>query len=272
MNLTENLRKLNSLTKYPSIETYHTIDPKTGYLSEPAMVFGDDAGRGRVIGREKIDGVNARLILGAAGRGGRDYVIGSREELLYAKGDRVGNPALGIVETLKPIAEVLGEVSGANPESVVVLYGEVFGGAGITSASKQYSKEKRAGFRLFDVTMAHEREFLERLEQPIEKIASWRDHGGQTFLVENALRGLANAWSADGIELAPLVIDMDASELPVSIPDAAAFLRAHTLKTRVNLDGGDGNSEGLVIRSPDRSRIAKLRHEDYQRTERRGRR
>ena len=33
------LRLLNSLTKYPSIPTYHTLDPRDGGLTDPATVF-----------------------------------------------------------------------------------------------------------------------------------------------------------------------------------------------------------------------------------------
>lgn len=51
------LQRLNSLTKYPSIPTYHTLDPKDGCLVAEAVRFDGD-----VIATEKIDGTNARLI------------------------------------------------------------------------------------------------------------------------------------------------------------------------------------------------------------------
>jgi len=49
------LAKLNSLTKYPSILTYHALGDK-GILQETVQVPFD----GRVIGTEKVDGTNRR--------------------------------------------------------------------------------------------------------------------------------------------------------------------------------------------------------------------
>ena len=63
------LRLLNSLTKYPSIPTYHTLDPRDGGLTDPATVFSGD-----VIATEKVDGTNSRLVLLPDG----SYLIGSR--------------------------------------------------------------------------------------------------------------------------------------------------------------------------------------------------
>ncbi|MFI7515873.1 hypothetical protein ACIBVK_20520 [Micromonospora echinofusca] len=59
--------------------------------------------RGPVTLTEKVDGTNARIV----GLPGGAYLIGSREELLYARGDLIGNPALGIVDALRDVAERL---------------------------------------------------------------------------------------------------------------------------------------------------------------------
>ncbi|WP_236142941.1 RNA ligase family protein [Nostoc sp. CMAA1605] len=91
------LNKLNSLTKYPSIPTYHALGEK-GKLLEETVTFD-----GEVILTEKVDGTNSRIILLPDG----NYVLGSREELLFAKGDLIGNPALGIVNSLKGVADLL---------------------------------------------------------------------------------------------------------------------------------------------------------------------
>jgi hypothetical protein len=48
---------LNSLTKYPSIPTYHTLDAGNGGLLETSIDF-----EGRVIGTEKVHGTNSRII------------------------------------------------------------------------------------------------------------------------------------------------------------------------------------------------------------------
>jgi hypothetical protein len=51
------LDKLNSMTKYPSILTYHALGDK-GVLQETVQIPFE----GRIIGTEKVDGTNARLI------------------------------------------------------------------------------------------------------------------------------------------------------------------------------------------------------------------
>jgi hypothetical protein len=86
------LTALNSLTKYPSIPTHHELDPKNGGLLESATAF-----VGSVIGTEKVDGTNGRIIVLPDG----NWIIGSREELLHARGDVIANPALGIATALK---------------------------------------------------------------------------------------------------------------------------------------------------------------------------
>lgn len=90
------LNKLNSMTKYPSIPTYHTLGNK-GVLLEETVRF-----EGEVVLTEKVDGTN-RIILLPDG----NFVLGSREELLFAKGDLIGNPALGIVDALKSVADFM---------------------------------------------------------------------------------------------------------------------------------------------------------------------
>lgn len=83
--------KLNSATKYPSIETYHRLEK--GILQEEATLFED-----LTIGTEKVNGTNGRIVFMPDGK---DYCIGSREHLLYAKGDRVIRTTEGIVAALK---------------------------------------------------------------------------------------------------------------------------------------------------------------------------
>ena len=160
------LALLNSMTKYPSIPTYHTLDPKNGALSEPASAF-----EGDVIGTEKVDGTNSRIILTPDGR----YLIGSREELLHADGDLIANPAMGIAAALKDTAERLRQ---AHHNRLTVYYFETFGGR-ITSASKEYTACGAVGLRLFDVIGINDPAAL--LAKPIEQISAWRENGGQSF-------------------------------------------------------------------------------------------
>jgi hypothetical protein len=248
---TADLRAINSMTKYPSIPTYHALDPRNGGLLDETVPFSGD-----VIGTEKIDGTNARIIQLPDG----SYLLGSREELLYGQGDLVGNPALGIVDALRPVADTLAPVD----DRIVVHYLEVYGGK-ITAASKQYTgRAGSIGHRLFDIAVIDD--YTELLEWDAKRIAGWRDSGGQRFLAET---DLAQA----GLLPTPRLFTVDASELPTDIEKTRTFLDERLPGTRAALDGAAaGRAEGIVLRAPDRSVIAKARFQDYERTlKRRGR-
>ncbi len=115
--------KLNSATKYPHIPTYHKLGER-GILQEEPIAF-----EGDVVLTEKVDGTNARIILMPDG----DWCIGSREDLFTARGDRVYNTELRVVETLSPVAEKLGA---SNLSDIMVFFLEVYGkGTSAKSAS-----------------------------------------------------------------------------------------------------------------------------------------
>lgn len=66
---TASLRAVNSMTKYPSIPTYHALDTKNGCLLGETVPLA-----GPVILTEKVDGTNARIIALPDG----SWIIGSR--------------------------------------------------------------------------------------------------------------------------------------------------------------------------------------------------
>ena len=250
------LRALNSLTKYPSIPTYHLLDPRNGGLQEEVVPFS-----GPVVGTEKVDGTNARMILTPGG----GWLLGSREELLHARGDLIANPSQGIVAALKPVVDELAPVAG---DEIRVFYVELYGGK-VGSAAKQYTTDPtRFGWRCFDVLALPDA--AEQLAWPAERIAAWRDGGGQRFLAED---DLAAAASDAGLELTPRLFTMDAAELPTDLEKTSAWLAERLPKTRVPLDAGaPGGAEGIVLRTIDRGAIAKARFQDYARTLKRRRR
>jgi hypothetical protein len=243
------LAALNSMTKYPSIPTFHTLDPKNGGLIESTVEFA-----GPVLGTEKVDGTNARIISLPDG----SFLLGSREELLYAKGDLIGNPAQGIVAALRPVAESLAPVTG---DVVRVHYLEVYGGK-VTAASKQYTGSQAVGWRLFDVAVLEDYRSLLAMEP--QQLSTWRESGGQTYLPE---QDLVAASRQDSLELTPRLFELDAAELPTEIDKTREFLGERLPRTLSALDeAGGGQAEGIVLRSADRSVIAKARFQDYDRT------
>lgn len=242
------LAALNSATKYPSIPTYHALGER-GVLTETATAF-----TGEVILTEKVDGTSSRVVFTPDG----DWFIGSREELLTARGDRIANPALGIVEALRPLAErLVGNPAATNQFTVFFL--ETFGGK-IGGQARQYTGAGEVGFRLFDLAYIP----TAILDLPRAVIAEWRDGAGQAFCTEPTLRRAA---AAEGVELTPRLATIPADALPATVEDTHTWLTETLPATLVALDeGAGGRAEGIVLRTADRSVIAKARFEDYART------
>ncbi|WP_328392013.1 RNA ligase family protein [Nocardia sp. NBC_00416] len=241
---------LNSATKYPSIPTYHALGER-GSLTGAVTEFA-----GRVIGTEKVDGTNARVI----GLPDGTWLLGSREELLCAKGDLIGNPALGIVAALREFAEA----AVPDEDVVQVFYVELYGGK-ITGASAQYTGRRAVGYRMFDLVVL--RDYTELFAASRAEISRWRESGGQPFASETDLAAAAHRY---GLELTPRLFDLPASELPTEIDKTRDFLAEFLPRTRCDLDAdAGGRPEGIVLRTADRSVIAKARYEDYDRTLRR---
>jgi hypothetical protein len=242
-----NLAALNSATKYPSILTYHGLGEK-GRLTDDRLF---DAPADLIV-TEKIDGTNTRLIFMPDGY----YLIGSREHLLYARGDLIGNPALDIVESIKPMMEGFNAHVDRGDGHVHVAFLETYGGK-TTAAAHNYTGSRAFGHRLFDFCTVP----LDRLDANLEEIAIWREHGGQNFYAEAELNAIADRLSVK------LTDRLTAKPLPENHPDTLAWLEAVLPRTQAALDDAAGGiPEGVVVRTPDRSKIAKIRFEDYRRT------
>ena len=269
----EIIDRINSMTKYPSIETYHELGEKGLLKDDKFLPFPP----GTKIITEKVDGTNSRLIFFPENLSydwtscaahqyslsllDSNYVIGSREELLYAQGDKIINPTLSVVETCLPLAErSLKNMSKLdNINLFVVLFVETFGGT-ISVGSKNYTGEKRTSTRLFDVCLIDNWEELLSMDKA--KIASWRESGGQKFIPETELLH----WSSIiDCPLTPRLGQVEA--LPRGLRETLQFLQEQTPATNCSLDAqARGKTEGVVVRTPDRSYIAKMRFEDYERT------
>lgn len=241
-----NLDKLNSLTKYPSIPTYHILDPKTGKLTEDHLDMSAD----QLFITEKVDGTNSRIILTPD----EEWLIGSREELLYASGDLLANPALSIVEAVKELAPC----DIYEDDTVYVAYFETYGG-NVTKGSRQYTGGAVIGARLFDVARI---EFLdEKLSWHLTAYSGWRERDSERFLSEDKL---CEAAEAHGWPMVPRY-QTASPIIPDSIANTYDWLRSAMRETGCALDRHAGmRPEGVVVRNADRSKIAKLRFEDYE--------
>jgi hypothetical protein len=243
------LNALNSATKYPSIPTYHALGERGSLLEEPVVFDGD------VVLTEKIDGTNSRIILMPGG----DWFLGSREELLTARGDRVHNPALGIVDALRDLAD---RIKVEDENLITVFYLETYGGR-IGGQARQYTGDGTVGFRMFDLASIP----MEVVGWDRARISAWRDAGGQSFANEDALQRAAEAGK---IDLAPRLARIPARDIPVTLADTRAWLSETLPGSLVGLDAGAlGRPEGIVLRTTDRAVIAKARFQDYERTHKR---
>lgn len=241
--LQEFLGKLNSATKYPSIPTYHKLGKRGQSTDELQVVFEPDE---QLVVEEKIDGTNTRIIVLAEDviDWKRHCFIGSRQELLHHLDDMVYNTSQGIVEAVFPHAlEIWKE---AHPwEAAFVLYGEVYGGR-IGKAAKQYTSSGDVGFRCFDLRSIPRAV----LELPRDQIAAWREADG--------------AWLPDRwVEEVPLVAHLAGRDLPVRAGETGEWLADVIPQTRAALDGGKGRAEGVILRNLNRSKIAKVRFQNY---------
>lgn len=247
------IKKLNSLTKYPSILVYHEMGDK-GILKNCLTEKKSFSDYEKCFITEKIDGTNSRIIFFNG-----DFFIGSREEFLYSKGDRFCNPSLNIVNTIKQYAEkICSNIKSDN--CMYVIFGETYGGK-ITSSSKQYTNDGTCNFRLFDIFLIDEDLINLLLEKPIHDISLWRENNEQKFYNVNKIKEFADMYN---IETVPYIEEKSGNDIPINLKDTYEWLLQFKL-THAGINN-NGNSEGVVIRDFNRRFIRKLRFEDYEKT------
>ena len=254
------LDKLNTVTKYPSIETFHTIGDRGRLKEELRQPLPPDDRK--LYATEKVDGANCRIVVFPSPDGGEPtFIIGSREEFLTARGDLIFNRVLGIVEAARPWAEGIVRSTTLRLSTVMVYFVEVYGGE--LPEARRYTGNKASGVRLFDVMAFEPGELAQLLHSnSIEQLAAHRDHGGPKFLDFTTVERLAESFQL------PLVPHFElASRPPQDVRGTYEWLREILPgPTKVALDGTPGKPEGLVLRTVDRKFICKVRFEDYERT------
>ena len=245
----------NSMTKYPSILTYHSLGDKGGVVDTLNFDASSLSENELLYATEKIDGTNSRIVFWRD-----DYVIGSREDLLYAKGDRIVNNTMSIVKTVRPVAErILPYVN--SHDQLVVVYGETYG-KGINSG-REYTKQDTTHFRVFDIVIQSNVE--EILQMDRGAISSWREHDGQAFVPNSQRMELP---FAKHLEFVPHTETIEAGQMPTRLVDTFEWLQRFAV-TRAGIDH-QGHAEGVVIRNDTRSFIRKIRFEDYEKAKKKG--
>jgi len=146
-------------------------------------------------------------------------------------------------------------VPNGDPNIIGVVFGEVYG-KGIGAAGKNYTKSDLVGFRIFDVAAVP----LDILNEPVEKIAHWRENGGQQYAEEKMIDKYCSHVNLLRVPSLP------SSPLLTGIMETYLWLQDTCPNTRLSLDGHKGHPEGVVVRSKDRKQIVKIRFEDYERT------
>lgn len=248
------LERLNTATKYNSIETYHPLGNRGIPEGEPRYVFGE--GDEQRLYTEKIDGTNFRAVALPDGR----KLIGNRNGLLTAIGDIIHNPAERIVDTVREWVTKLPTPTDGNAR---VYFGEVYGGS-IGQNAKQYTTAKTmTGFKIFDIAdikwiwhVVHNWELADISEE--------REGGSlQAFLPEAQFKFALHDAGLNELDDVPrrlMVVDT----LPTDPAEVYAWLEKALPSSYAVLDpSGQGKAEGVVVRTLDRSQILKVRFEDY---------
>ncbi len=268
--------QLNTLTKYPSILTLHTLGER-GRLTEafttPAVF------EKQLTATEKIDGTSTRILVFADG----SYVIGSRENLLTASGDLFYDPAVGIVEGLRKLViphyqNARGHLPSlaygrgtSKPAALTVIFGEFYGGK-VAANSKQYGSVDQIGFRVFDVAIFTDVDTLTaQLQENARDLSTWRERESATGIVygQNFLPAdeLSTFLSETGLPGVPSLGICTVNPVTTTHESTLAWLREHLPATKAGLEEKtSGRAEGVILRSDDRSVIVKVRFEDYERT------
>lgn len=262
------LSKVNSLTKYPSILTYHDIyhggvlETLTENKAFPANSILEMT--------EKVDGKNSRMIFLDG-----DYLLGERETIVFAKDDRIRNSNIisPMLSELYPFIKS-GFDDKTEKSILTIIYGESYG-YNIASKKQYVINSEQRKYRVFDIVQMPMDEVYKILEMDISKIALWRDNMNQPYLSTDKLNDFCKSFA---IDRTPIIKEIKASEIPIDCRETFAWMQSFA-KSKSVLDipenGVIPNSmyaraEGVILRTKDRSMIRKLRFEDYQKGERMG--
>lgn len=241
--------KINTLTKYPSILTLHKFGERGRFTDEITT----NIERETMYASEKIDGTNVRIICY-----GNEFLVGSRNNILHYSKDFYWDESMGIVNQFyKKKLPIL------QTDKLTIVFGELFGGK-ITANSKDYGKEEH-GFRVFDLATIED---LKILEEPIAAISNWRESSLDSSVDETLRYGQGfvdlEKLKSYNFDLVPQIeFEIENFEHQTVLNSLEKYIS----KTHVSLtETARGGTEGVILRNHDRSKIVKIRFEDYRRT------
>lgn len=247
--------KINTLTKYPSILTLHKLGAKECLLDELTTPIEGE----KMYGTEKVDGTSMRLLFY-----GNERIVGTRDNIFfYENSDFINIPKefFSSIDYVKPFYEKAKWNKRFETDKLTVLYGELYG-SNIGQGAKNYGVEK-TGFRLFDVAVYND---LSVLDLAKNKISRWREHETENGIVygQNFITRSEMETQFSDFEFVPLV-EFDLGDM--SHNTILENLKKFIPETKVALtEKAIKKSEGVILRNSDRTKIVKLRFEDYERT------
>lgn len=241
--------KINTLTKYPSILTLHKFGERGRFTDEITTNIEGET----MFASEKIDGTNVRIICY-----GNEFLVGSRNNILNYSKDFYWDESMGIVNQFYEK-----KLPTLQTDKLTIIFGELFGGK-ITANSKDYGKEEH-GFRVFDLATIED---LSILEEPITAISNWRESSLDSSVDETIKYGQGfvdlDKLKSYNFDLVPQIeFEIENFEHQTVLNSLEKYIS----KTNVSLtETARGGTEGVILRNHNRSKIVKLRFEDYRRT------
>ncbi len=243
-----NIGRLNVLTQYPEILTFHTLVDKKATSNHYNSV-------GPWTLTEKINGLNTRLILLPTddGKQWEGVFIGGRDQLFWWSKDVLANHHLGEVNLLKSTALRL---LGLPPKDsgVIVFYGEFYGGKHMIGGREYGSLP---AFRLFDIAAYKDYRVL-LTKTPVE-IKVWKEFNEPVWCNEEELKLAAQVYN---LLLVPFLGEV--AQVPTQVEKVLPWLESLLPATQCPIDSSAlGKAEGIILRTKDRRRIYKMRKVDY---------
>jgi len=242
------VKRLNALTRYPTVPSYHvpdaqgrpTLQVKVSFAHEPQLIIS-----------EKIAGHSIRVILTKDG-----YFLGNKTEILAWHEEIDEQPMHPILNGMRMTANHIFQSYSPKDEGIKVFFGVFFGGSSHPHA-KQYTggDYQLNSFKLSDGFSLPANEFTTLYNSTAEQIGEWRESNQQPFYTETSLLGF-------GIPVNPR---LRSSAPPVHVAATLAWMQ-HTLpKSKACLSYlAPGKPNGILIRTPNRSKIAKLSFAEYE--------